>query len=178
MLRTMRHPGVETEGLQRLVGLLPLGGSVVEVGCYAGESARLWLARAKKYIGVDPWVDYKDVADGTDASEHEMRAAEAAFDVVLAQFAGKGLKYKMKSLAAADLLMWCKLDAIYLDGLHDYRNVVADLRAWGPLVRAGGMLCGHDHNRNGFQEVVAAVRDELGGPDEVFADTSWMKLVP
>jgi hypothetical protein len=35
-------------------------------------------------------------------------------------------------------------DYVYIDAAHDYNNVLADLNAWYPKVKYGGMLAGHD----------------------------------
>lgn len=37
------------------------------------------------------------------------------------------------------------LDFIYLDGNHSLPHVIADLAAWTPKVRAGGIVAGHDY---------------------------------
>jgi len=35
-------------------------------------------------------------------------------------------------------------DFVYIDGMHDYTNVLNDCDDWYPLVRTGGILGGHD----------------------------------
>jgi predicted O-methyltransferase YrrM len=39
------------------------------------------------------------------------------------------------------------LDFVYIDAQHDYANVKADIAAWEPKVRLGGILSGHDYVR-------------------------------
>ena len=48
-------------------------------------------------------------------------------------------------------------DFVYIDAAHDERSVMADLEAWYPLVRPGGILAGHDYcdaHRNGVIQAV------------------------
>lgn len=57
------------------------------------------------------------------------------------------------------------LDFIYLDAGHTYDEVLLDLRTWVPLLRPGGILCGHDYWKV-FPGVIEAVDEfchrELG----------------
>lgn len=39
------------------------------------------------------------------------------------------------------------LDFVYIDAAHDLPSVIADLAAWVPKVRAGGIVSGHDYLR-------------------------------
>lgn len=41
------------------------------------------------------------------------------------------------------------VDLVYIDASHIYKDVKLDLNCWYPKVRSGGMLCGHDANREG-----------------------------
>ncbi len=65
--------------------------------------------------------------------------------------------------------------AIYIDAAHDYDNVMADLEAWWPHVREGGLFIGHDFEL--FPGVKAAVVDwcgRVGLPYECDEELWWV----
>ena len=47
-------------------------------------------------------------------------------------------------------------DLIYIDANHIYKDVKLDLNCWYPKLKIGGMLCGHDANR---EEVYTALEE-------------------
>jgi predicted O-methyltransferase YrrM len=61
------------------------------------------------------------------------------------------------------------LGFVFIDAAHDYANVCADIKAWRPKVRKGGMLAGHDYHH---PPVYEAVRDTIGVVD-VYPGTVW-----
>lgn len=48
------------------------------------------------------------------------------------------------SVEAAKQIKDGSLDFVYIDGAHDYDNVKADIAAWTPKVRIGGIVAGDD----------------------------------
>ncbi len=64
-----------------------------------------------------------------------------------------------------------KLDIVFIDGDHRYEEVKADIEAWLPHVREGGILCGHDYNFEGVQKAVK----ELGHDASIGA--VWYKRI-
>lgn len=48
------------------------------------------------------------------------------------------------------------LDFVYIDGDHSYEGIRADLQAWFPLIREGGIIAGHDYGQPAFPGVKAA----------------------
>ena len=62
----------------------------------------------------------------------------------------------MESVLAAEGFADNLFDFIFIDACHDY----ADIQAWLPKVKAGGLLCGHDHDHD-HPGVMAAVGDTL-----------------
>ncbi len=51
---------------------------------------------------------------------------------------------KKYSVEAAKDVPDGSLDFVYIDGAHDYDNVKADIEAWTPKVRVGGIISGDD----------------------------------
>jgi hypothetical protein len=60
---------------------------------------------------------------------------------------------------------------VFIDADHTHRGVEADIRAWWPKIRRGGMLLGHDF-QPAFPGVQRAVTERFGVP-QVFADNVW-----
>ena len=48
------------------------------------------------------------------------------------------------------------IDYLYVDADHSYASVLADLRAWVPHVRPGGVITGDDYGNRSFPGVQAA----------------------
>lgn len=61
------------------------------------------------------------------------------------------------SLQAARCFLPASLDLVMIDGDHTYEGCYADIDAYLPLVRPGGVLAGHDYHPVHFPGVVQAV---------------------
>jgi hypothetical protein len=85
-----------------------------------------------------------------------------------------------RSPEVAGLLPDGAFDLVFLDGDHSKEAVCADMLAWAPKIRAGGVLCGHDASQ---PEISAAVRESLailGWPGSIaeFPDQVWRTNKP
>jgi hypothetical protein len=60
---------------------------------------------------------------------------------------GRVMPLRMESANAATFLksMGVIADTIFIDGDHSMEGVKRDIEAWRPLLKEGGMLCGHDY---------------------------------
>lgn len=64
------------------------------------------------------------------------------------------------SVEAAKRFADSSIDFIFIDAEHDYKNIKADLEAWIPKVRSGGVVSGHDYV-NGMHGRIFGVRQAI-----------------
>lgn len=125
-----------------------------EVGVLRGETSRVLL---KAFPGlflylVDPWATYPPDhpyrLSGDRASKRSGRQQDA-----IAELAAQNTEFarlrrhilREASPAAAERIGDRSLDFVFLDADHTEAAVGADLKAWYPKLRSGGLLCGHDY---------------------------------
>lgn len=61
---------------------------------------------------------------------------------------------RLPSVEAAKHYQPESLNFVFIDAAHDYRNVKADIAAWFPKVKAGGVLAGDDYGGKGVTKAV------------------------
>lgn len=175
-MMTMRPPGPLLDGLREFVETLPEGCLVVEVGSYRGESAREFLKKCGRLWCVDPWAFFCDRSNRVPSPSAEMLEVEAEFDALAAEFPDRLVKVKVPSLEAVARFAAQSVDVVYLDALHDFESLRADILAWRDVPKVGGLLAVHDYGHPGFPGVARAVEVCLHGPDGVFQDgTAWKR---
>eukprot|EP00929_Paragymnodinium_shiwhaense_P107715 TRINITY_DN74085_c0_g1_i1.p1 TRINITY_DN74085_c0_g1~~TRINITY_DN74085_c0_g1_i1.p1 ORF type:complete len:466 (-),score=66.54 TRINITY_DN74085_c0_g1_i1:607-2004(-) len=87
--------------------------------------------------------------------------------------------HRLPSIEGAKRFERDSLDIVFVDGGHEYEDVRADLAAWWPKVRPGGILAGHDFSLQ-HDGVPTAVSEFLSRrqPIEIFLDadtTFWFR---
>ncbi|MEN3212367.1 class I SAM-dependent methyltransferase [Methylorubrum populi] len=147
---------------------------IVEVGTWKGASA-LHFARAMSerdvagtIIAVDTWLGAVD--HWAEASLFAELATEHGFPSLYRTFLANVLRegqaervipLPLDSVNAAELLRLrgVTADVIHLDAGHEETSVAADLRAWWPVLRPGGLFIADDYDRLGgrFPGVTRAV---------------------
>lgn len=143
----------------------------VEIGSYAGESAKILLGFVDSLICVDTWEDFSSVRSRDDAPAE----IEAAFDKRVGS-SPRVTKLKMKSEDAAAYVN-SFVNVVYIDGDHSYESVKRDIELWLPHITRPGFIAGHDYNSKWHYGVTEAVHEVLGEPDAVFSDSSWVKAL-
>jgi len=144
-------------------------GQVIEVGCWLGRStsyiARLVRARAAALTCVDSWAGSTDGFDPHYRAMLAGRDAEAEFRVHLAALGVTPDIRREPSVLAARAFAPASVDCVFLDGSHDQGAVTADIAAWRPKLRPGGVLAGHDFSERhpGVIAAVTAAAREHGG---------------
>lgn len=159
-------------GLRDLIAVLPSGITMIEVGCFAGESTKMFLdsGKVKALFAVDAWQNGLDTTDAATV-KYDLAVVEKWFDERLA-FYSNVVKKKGDSLSLAAGFADSSVDFIYLDSCHEYEHVMKEISAYFPKVKFGGFIGGHDYGT--YLGVTQAVCDVFDAPDELFADGSWI----
>lgn len=143
---------------------------MVEVGSFKGDSTVIFAKYGKfrEIYAVDPFKSgIGDITDQVDMSDvrRDFKKATKRYDNIyhVAKF----------SADAVHDFEDGSLDLIYIDALHTYEAVKNDIILWIPKLAPGGVIAGHDYRRR-FKGVIRAVNEELGKPEMVFKDSSWV----
>lgn len=151
------------------------GDVFVEIGVWKGRSAVFMAENIKesgkaiKFYGVDSF-------QGCDVLKEQINQLEAPLlDILLDNIEKAGVsKYIEILLGRSDELAEEFQDEevtfAFLDADHTYEKVKADLAAWWPKIKHGGVLGGHDYV--GWPGVKSAV-DEFVRENKLHLDTDW-----
>jgi predicted O-methyltransferase YrrM len=129
------------------------GARFVEIGSWYGKSSALMaveIINSGKHIWfdcVDPWSD-----GGPDLKHKQVKGLYEAFLKNMAPVMRVITPVRMLSLEAAPLYPDGSLDLVLIDGSHVYEDVLADIHAWAPKVRPGGVLAGDDYGWPGVKQ--------------------------
>jgi hypothetical protein len=133
--------------------------SVVEIGVRLAGTG-VWLMHHKpnlSYIGIDPFVvPAASTEEGfTDYGRPDMQSWFEEAQDNLKPFGDRASLWRLRSTVAAKRLV-LKPDAVFIDGDHRETEVLADIDAWSPKLRAGGWMTGHDWDWPSVQKAVLA----------------------
>jgi len=124
------------------------GAVMVEVGTWRGASAERWLRQGvARIVMVDPYVPQANASWEGRCTWLQMDDAyrQARWRLSTWLWTGQARFLTMHSLEAVKGAKDESLDAVYLDGDHYQESVEADLQAWWPKVKPGGVLIGDDY---------------------------------
>jgi len=68
------------------------------------------------------------------------------------------------------------LDFLYLDANHTLQYVIADLAAWVPKVRKGGIIAGHDFVQRSETDIQCHVIDAVTAWTRSYSINPWFVL--
>lgn len=149
--------------------------TIVEVGSWFGDSI-IYIAKELYNYGKRSTIFCVDTWDGGDDNDLNKPLRN-----VVAKFGGEQIIFEkfmsnirlakidhminpimMRSVDAAKKFSDESIDLIWIDAGHTYDEVIADLVAWYPKVKIGGMIAGHDYalfNQVSIDGVIRAVSE-------------------
>lgn len=146
--------------------------TMIEIGCYAGESTEVWCNTFKFVHCIDPWLDGKGYDPNDTASIRMSDDIERQFDRRLSAY-DNHKKYKNFSYDVHELFEDGSLDFVYIDGEHTYKGVKKDIELFLPKIKPNGFIGGHDFKPK-WKGVMDAVIEHFGQPHHVYSDSSWL----
>ena len=145
------------QDLYALMGKVGGFGRGAEVGVMAGENAKLMLQNIPdlELTLIDPWRRFSKRTP----NKWMQRRYD---DCRLRLQKWRPIYMRLTSMRAVKNFKDGSLDFVYIDGLHDFDNVIMDLIHWVPKVRKGGIVAGHDFIYGNGIEVPRAVTAYTG----------------
>jgi predicted O-methyltransferase YrrM len=148
--------------------------SMIEIGSYAGESTEIFAKHFGLVTSIDPFINNYDPADIA-CKFIELEKVYYLFKETINKYNNID-HIRATSDDAIKSLKGKKYDFIYIDGLHTYEQIKADITNYLPLLKPNCFIGGHDYHKN-WNGVVTGINELLGEPDLVFSDTSWIKFI-
>jgi len=179
-LRVARHFKQDDMGsfpergfLFQLASDAPAGAQVVEVGSWMGASTCFLAAGLKgngaKVYAVDNFKGLSTCGEDSAWYNRHFRrlGADSTLEIFRANFAALDLSARAEpvvsdSIAAARAMAsrHGSIDLIFIDGDHSYEACWADIHAWAPFVRRGGVMAFHDFGSRA-EGVTRAIFEEI-----------------
>ena len=144
------------------------GDAFVEVGSWKGQSL-IYLAHRLEDLGKTPEIHAVDTFEG-DSDTGRVGVWEEFRDNMNAADSKFGITHACASVGAAGKFNNASVAGVFIDAAHDYESVKADIAAWLPKVKPGGIFAGHDIDAPGVLKAV----QEAGFEYEVLGRV-WIK---
>ena len=150
-------------------------GTYVEIGAWMGKST-IYLAQKLKDLNSE--AKFYTVDNFLGSAEHQaelQRLDKSLLSIYQANLDACGVTgyvntLVMSSVEAAATFKDRSVDFVFIDGSHAYEDVKADIEAWLPKIKPGGLLAGDDYSKE-WHGVMEAVDELL--PERSFIGSSW-----
>jgi hypothetical protein len=168
------------EFYKMMVDQSPTTAHFVEVGSFKGRSSSFM---AVEIINSQKQIRFDCVDTWQGSEEHQAGQSHQDFDVVqgtlyntfltnMRPVEGYFNAVRLPSVEAAKQYSDQSLDLVFIDAAHDYENVSADIKAWLPKIKSGGVISGHDREH---PPIFRSVNELLGAHNIMGA--CWYKKV-
>jgi len=148
---------------------------VVEIGSLRGRSARAMADNMTGHSTLYCVDHFKGSAEHGDAFSRD----DALYHTFCANMqdhidSRRVIVLRHPSVEASHTVI-AGLDMVFIDASHDLDSVKSDILAWRPLLRPGGLLCGHDY---GHPPIEQAINELFGRLPTVPGGSIWYTEIP
>lgn len=123
----------------------------VERGLYSEQLAKHGLI----LDAVDPWLAYNGYREHV--SQDKLNGFYEETKERLKPYQANVIR--ATSMGAVKTYPDSSLDFVYIDANHEFQHVTNDIAEWSKKVRVGGVVAGHDFNRNKKKDYICHVKD-------------------
>jgi hypothetical protein len=119
----------------------------IEIGVDEAPTSWYFLSNRHdlKLYGIDPYMAYQDWYPGGYISQQSNDQKYDQMRQRLAPYGDRWKHYRITSDDAVPLFADGSMDFIFIDGLHEYEQVLKDCRNYYPKIKSGGVFSGHDY---------------------------------
>lgn len=148
---------------------------ILELGTLHGRSTRAMLDNSEAHVWcVDTWRGSGASIPGGPRGRKATKEDYQQFLENTSCVRGRITILKMTTQKAAQQLTEDFFDLVFIDADHSYEAVRCDIISFAPLVKVGGLLCGHDYNRH-WPGVVRAVTELITYPQGGGKNIWWAR---
>jgi len=159
--------------------------TIAEIGIFRAKlTLKVLKSEASKFIdnywAIDPWRLYSEFSDVYEKKWWPQERWDQLHNSLCEYYPWfPALRVmRLTSLEAAAIFKKAdyKFDLVFIDDDHVYGAVKNGIEAWYPLIKEGGILCGHDYCTTGKDKgyykdnVIRAVDERFGSDIEVVHD--------
>jgi SAM-dependent methyltransferase len=154
--------------------------TIIEVGCWKGRST---LALSDNTPGIVWAVDHWQGTPGDAhlAEVERLGGPHGLYRTFLANMDGRIETEKVRPMrvasdVAASYFQSHSADLVFIDAGHVYADVKRDIETYRPLVKPGGILCGHDYACPSHIGVTHAVDELFPNVNRAGLSIWWVRL--
>jgi predicted O-methyltransferase YrrM len=124
----------------------------IEIGSWIGESSVFIASKVKNHLYcIDPWELMPDQKYSQSSRNLEGKIYKQFLsNIIHSKLENKITPIKAKSQEAVKTFTK-KVDLLYIDGSHDYKDVKHDILEWSKKLKPHGIICGDDWGDNHSQ---------------------------
>lgn len=182
VMRLERGAVARQQALVKFLKRLPAAMVGAEVGVFEGHTSEVLLREfpEMQLWMVDPWKPFEGAAQMSKLNLDQFRETARRAKWWTDFAADRRFILPEISPGSAQRFANGSLDFVFVDANHLYEHVRADIAAWWPKVRDGGLLTGHDYGvygdargEWGVKRAVDEFADNVRRVPEVGADGVW-----